>query len=153
MKTNLLIWLSKEHTLDLAFLQWALPLFLSTTAIIFELVEHGSEGDMLGAGFIGEMIIFGLMGPIIIAIVLSWMRQLMGAQKQAATGLQTLNRALEQKVNERTTTLEQRNIELARANQELHHLDEMKSEFVSLVSHELRAPLTTLNGGLELALQ
>ena len=32
-------------------------------------------------------------------------------------------------------------------------MDEMKSDFVSLVSHELRAPLTTLNGGLELALQ
>lgn len=29
----------------------------------------------------------------------------------------------------------------------------MKSDFVSLVSHELRAPLATLNGGLEVALQ
>ncbi|MGC8782014.1 MAG: sensor histidine kinase [Anaerolineae bacterium] len=29
----------------------------------------------------------------------------------------------------------------------------LKSEFVALVSHELRAPLTALNGGLEVALQ
>ncbi len=150
---NLFNWLNKERTLDLNFLQWALPAFLAITAIIFELVEHGMEGDWLGAGFMGEMIIFGFMGPIIVVMILAWMRMLMKAEKLSATELQTLNRALENKVVERTTTLEQRNIELARANQELQHLDEMKSEFVSLVSHELRAPLTTLNGGLELALQ
>jgi signal transduction histidine kinase len=152
-KTNLQDWLNKERTLDLNFWQWVVPSFLSVTAIIFELVEHGSENDWVGAGFMGEMIIFGFMGPIIITLILAWMRLLMKAERQAAAELQTLNRALENKVNERTAALEQRNAELARANQELQHLDEMKSEFVSLVSHELRAPLTTLNGGLELALQ
>ena len=153
IKTNLLTWLNKEHSLDLAVLQWALPSFLAVTAIIFELVEHGSENDFIDAGFMGETIIFGLMGPIIIWLVLSWMRQLMNAEKKATAELQTLNYALEKKVEERTAALEQRNAELKRANQDLQHLDEMKSEFVSLVSHELRAPLTTLNGGLELALQ
>ena len=153
MRTNLITWLSKEHTPDLAYLQWSLPAFLATTAIVFELVEHIGKGDLLDAGFMGELIIFGFMGPIIIALVLAWMRQLMDAEKQATAGLQQLNRTFEQIIEERTATLEQRNTELDRANQELLHLDEMKSEFVSLVSHELRAPLTTLNGGLELALQ
>jgi signal transduction histidine kinase len=152
-KTNLWTWLNKERRLDLDFLQWALPAFLSSTAIIFELVEHGAENDWLGAGFMGEMIIFGFMGPIIIVLILGWMRALMKAERISAAELQTLNHALENKVEERTAALEQRNLELAHANQELQHLDEMKSEFVSLVSHELRAPLTTLNGGLELALQ
>jgi len=152
-KNNLMDWLNQERSLDLNFLQWALPSFLAVIAIIFELVEHGTEGDWLGAGFMGEMIIFGFMGPIIIALILGWMRMLMKAEKMSAAELQTLNRALEQKVDERTSALEQRNTELARANQELQQLDEMKSEFVSLVSHELRSPLTTLNGGLELALQ
>ena len=56
-------------------------------------------------------------------------------------------------MEERTSALEERNMELDQANHELQHLDQMKSEFVSLVSHELRSPLTTLNGGLELAMQ
>lgn len=153
MRTNLLDWLNKEHSPDLSVLQWALPTFLCVTATIFELIEHGSEYNFMDAGFIGEMIIFGFMGPIIIALILNWMRQLMDEQKKAAQELQVLNRALEQKVEERTTTLELRNIELGRANQELQRLDQMKSEFVSLVSHELRAPLATLNGGLELTMQ
>ena len=154
MKKNKVIdWLNKEHTLDLAFLQWALPSFLALTATIFELVEHGSENDFYDAGFIGETIIFGLMGPLIITLILNWMRQLMNAERQATVELQTLNRALERKVEERTAALEQSNAELMKVNRDLQLLDAMKSEFVSLVSHELRAPLTTLNGGLEIALQ
>ncbi len=152
MLNNWLNWLNKERNLDLNFLQWALPLFLSSTAIIFELVEHRSEESWADAGFMGEMILFGFMGPIIIALILNWMKLLMKTEKQATTDLQILNRALEDKVHERTSTLETQNIALANAYQELQQLDEMKSEFVSLVSHQLRAPLTTLNGGLELAL-
>ena len=149
----MITWLNKKHTPDLGYLQWVLPLFLAATAIIFELVEHVSKDELMDAGFIGEMIIFGFMGPIIIALVLAWMRQLMDGERQATTDLQRMNRTFEHIIEERTAALEQRNAELGRANQELKRLDEMKSEFVSLVSHELRAPLTVLNGGLELALQ
>ncbi len=140
-----------DWLLDLDVLEWALPIFLAVTAIIFELVEHKDEMD--DPYFIGEMIIFGFMGPIIIRGILVWMHGLMNAQKQANAEILALNRDLESKVNERTAALEQRNAELDRANTELRALDEMKSDFVSLVSHELRAPLTALNGGLELALQ
>ena len=153
MKTRLSSWLGRGGYFDLEVLQWALPLFLSLTAIVFELVEHAPEGEWLDPGFDGEMIIFGLMGPLIIAFVISSMRQLMEAEKKATTTVQGLNRDLENKVNERTATLAQRNAELDRLNTELRDLDEMKSDFVALVSHELRAPLTALNGGLELALQ
>ena len=153
MKANLLNWLSKERFLNLGVLQWALPLFLSLTAIIFELAEHVSEGELMAPAFLAETIIFGFMGPIIVALLIAWMEEIVSAEKLSAQQVHALNRELENKVEERTATLEQRNQELARANQELQQLDEMKSEFVSLVSHELRAPLTTLNGGLELALQ
>ncbi len=154
MKANLLFWLNKGRFLDLNVLQWAVPLFLATTATVFEFVEHGLEGELhFDLAFMSETIIFGLMGPVIVGFIIAWMRELVNAEKQAVAEVHVLNRELENKVAERTTALEERNTELAHANQELQHLDEMKSEFVSLVSHELRAPLTTLNGGLELALQ
>ena len=137
--------------LDLAVLEWALPLILALMAIIFELIEHRNELD--DPYFLGELAIFGIFGPVVIHIILVWMHGLMDAQKKANAEVLSLNRDLEKKVNERTVALEQRNAELDRANMELRALDEMKSDFVSLVSHELRAPLTALNGGLELALQ
>lgn len=154
MKSNLFAWLNNGRFLDLNVLQWAVPLFLSVTATIFEFVEHGLEGELtFDLAFMSETIIFGLMGPVIVGFIIAWMRELVNAEKQAVAEVHGLNRELESKVVERTAALEQRNAELDKANHELHKLDEMKSEFVSLVSHELRAPLTALNGGLELALQ
>lgn len=74
--------------------------------------------------------------------------------------IQQLNLELETKVVERTSQLaaaseelRRRNMELERANLELHRLDELKSDFVSMVSHELRAPLTNINGSIELLLE
>ena len=139
--------------LNLDVLEWALPIFLSLLAISFELAEHWDKSELVDLGHISEMIIFGILGPLIIHRVLVWMHGLMDAQKQAATQVQALNRDLEKKVNERTAALAQQNAELDRLNRDLRDLDAMKSDFVALVSHELRAPLTALNGGLELALQ
>jgi signal transduction histidine kinase len=139
--------------LDLDVLQWVLPVFLAVIAITFELVEHIQKDELMDAGFIGELIIFGFMGPIIIRGLIVWMRSLMMAERRTSADIQSLNRDLEKKVNERTAALEQRNTELDRLNRELRDVDEMKSDFVAMVSHELRAPLTALNGGLELALQ
>lgn len=79
---------------------------------------------------------------------------------RAEQAIQQLNLELETKVAERTAQLasaseelRRRNAELEKANQELQKLDELKSEFVSMVSHELRAPLTNINGSIELLLE
>jgi PAS domain S-box-containing protein len=66
--------------------------------------------------------------------------------------LEELNAGLEQKVEERTHTLNEAYRQLEEQNKILQALDQLKSDFVSMVSHELRTPLTSLNGGLELLL-
>jgi len=71
----------------------------------------------------------------------------------ARSELQVLNTALEHKVEIRTRELQDSVRKLAELNTELKALDRLKSEFVTLVSHELRAPLTTMETGLELAVR
>ncbi len=63
-----------------------------------------------------------------------------------------LNAQLERKVEERTRTLSQAYAQLEEQNRVLQGLDQIKTDFVSMVSHELRAPLTNLGGGVELLL-
>jgi signal transduction histidine kinase len=48
--------------------------------------------------------------------------------------------------------LEQQNRQLAALNAELQQLSDLKSQFVSVAAHELRSPLTTIFGYLELLL-
>jgi signal transduction histidine kinase len=71
---------------------------------------------------------------------------------QAQDALQRLNAGLEQLVNEKTADLQKAYQQLEEQNKQLQQLDQIKSDFVSLVSHELRAPLTNIRGGIELLL-
>ncbi|MCB0215349.1 MAG: PAS domain S-box protein [Caldilineae bacterium] len=78
---------------------------------------------------------------------------------EAETAVRKLNRELEGRVVERTRQLQSlteelraKNAALSAANAELKQLDALKDEFVSLVSHELRAPLTNINASTELML-
>jgi PAS domain S-box-containing protein len=71
---------------------------------------------------------------------------------QTHAQLETLNSQLEQRVAEKTADLKQAYEQLEIQNAALVSLDRLKSDFVSLVSHELRAPLTNINGGIELVL-
>ncbi len=57
--------------------------------------------------------------------------------------LERINATLEEKVALRTSELEA-------ANKELQKLDEMKSEFLSIISHEIRTPLNGIMGFTEL---
>ena len=81
---------------------------------------------------------------------------LAGAALENADGfaeVQALSHSLELRVEERTAELSVANTalrstlaELERVNQELRRLDELKSDFVAMVSHELRSPLTSIIG-------
>ena len=83
----------------------------------------------------------------------------MSTRIEAEREIMTLNRQLEARVVERTRQLEEasaalreRNEALRAANAELEDLDALKDEFVALVSHELRAPLTNVRASAELLL-
>jgi PAS domain S-box-containing protein len=70
----------------------------------------------------------------------------------ARRDLEALNAQLEGLVGEKTQSLSSAYARLERQHAALQSLDQLKSEFVSLVSHELRAPLTNISGGIELLL-
>ncbi len=72
--------------------------------------------------------------------------------ENARIELERLNSGLEQMVNEKTFDLQNAYRTLEEQNKTLQQLDQLKSDFVSLVSHELRAPLTNIRGGIELLL-
>jgi signal transduction histidine kinase len=142
----------------LGIIKWVLPLALAGIAVAFEWSEHiAREQEPITPGFIGEIILFAIIGPIAVFATLVWVSRLLRAYAETSAALAAVNRDLEDKVAERTAHLEEataelaaRNADLARANAELRQLDRLKSEFVSLVSHQLRAPLTNIRGALEI---
>lgn len=138
------------------FIRYAVPIVLFFIVLFYETIEHTAISGgkfQIDVHWSSEILFFGVIGPLMVFWVLTSMLRLLRNQIDVTAELETLNRTLELKVIERTDALAARNQELAEANEELKQLDRMKSDFVSLVSHELRGPLTSLNGGLEVALQ
>ena len=82
--------------------------------------------------------------PFSISVIL---RDVSG-RKRREEEIRRLNVTLNEQVAARTRELAAKVNELASANAELESLDRMRSEFVSLVSHQLRSPLTNVLGAL-----
>jgi len=74
---------------------------------------------------------------------------------QDVTEMGTIDQQLAQSRNELRLLqdrLARQNLELAAANAELRYLDEIKSTFVSVAAHELRTPLSSISGFVEILL-
>jgi len=89
----------------------------------------------------------------ILALSVAWITTLYRSLKQRtlaeATAIE-LNQNLEQRVNERTIELNKAKSELKRALDQERELGELKSRFVTMVSHEFRTPLGIIMSAIEL---
>ena len=144
----------------LSTLRWLLPLLIFLFVVIHQAVELRTVDAWRPAvRFLAGVAVYGLIGPTVTYFTLSWIARQIKEKEKAEAQIRRLNRELEQRVAQRTEELAQayeelrkRNEALQAANEELKELDQLKSDFVSMVSHELRAPLTNINGSIELML-
>src|SRR5450759_2328327 len=87
--------------------RWLLPLVLAVVAWTFEWTEHVSaEQEPLTPGFYGEVFLFGVLGPVVVAIVLTWVRRLVATLQATSGALGAINRDLGTMVAERTANLQ-----------------------------------------------
>ena len=136
----------------LHLLQRWLPLAVLAVAALYQLGParfiHDRFGDWAHYGL--EVLFYGTVGPLFLWVTLRVVRVWVEQKEQAEAEVYRLNSELQQRVEERTRELKQKADALESANLQLQKLDQVKSEFVSLVSHEFRAPLTNMRGALEL---
>jgi len=136
----------------LRLIQWALPAAIALVAVVYQFgparLVHDRFGDW--SHYSLEVLFYATAGPasiwLTLRVVRTWVEQKEGAEEE----VRRLNEVLQLRVEQRTAELRQKADDLAAANARLQELDHLKSEFVSLVSHELRAPLTNVQGALEL---
>lgn len=70
--------------------------------------------------------------------------------RESRQKLKDLNFWLEEEVEKRTVEIVEANNKLEAANAELIGLDNLKSDFLSIISHEIRTPLNGINGAMQL---
>jgi signal transduction histidine kinase len=133
-------------------MHWALPAAIALFAIVYQMgaarYVHERYGDWAHYGM--EVFLYAAMAPIVMWFVLGMVRTWVEQKERAEAEVYRLNIELQQRVEERTSELRGKAEELSAANERLQELDRLKSEFVSLVSHELRAPLTNVRSAVEL---
>src|SRR5258708_9069783 len=70
-------------------------------------------------------------------------------RKHRDAEIRRLNVNLHEQIAERTRELAEKVQQLAHANDDLQQLDKMRTEFVSVATHQIRAPLTNMRGAFE----
>jgi signal transduction histidine kinase len=136
----------------LRLMHWMLPVAIALFAAVYQigLARYVREHYGDWAHYSMEVFLYAALAPIIMWFILGIVRTWVEQKEQAEAEVYRLNVELQQRVEERTHALRAKAEELTAANERLQELDQLKSEFVSLVSHELRAPLTNVRSAIEL---
>lgn len=90
---------------------------------------------------------------LIAAVAAVWITTLhrsLRRQALAESTIKDLNQTLEKRVHDRTVELHQTQADLKRALEQERELGELKSRFVTMVSHEFRTPLGIIMSAIEL---
>jgi signal transduction histidine kinase len=127
----------------LRWLAWLLPILINVVTYFilwYRLVLPGQT--VVEFQQASNIIFVTALASLILGIFLYQIQMILA--QQVATSVE-----LEKLVTERTQHITEVMEKLDEQNKALLVLDKQKSEFVTLVSHELRAPLTNINGGLE----
>lgn len=117
-----------EQILAYAPVQWRDQLWSVAISVPASEVDH-----LIQSVYIKQMTFLG----IVIAIIL-------GGSLGLIVMFSRWNKTLEAEVKSKAGDLIQSNKELAQANERLTELDKLKSDFVSMVSHELKTPLAAM---------
>jgi signal transduction histidine kinase len=136
----------------LRLMHWALPAAIALLVVAYQIGPARYVHTNFGAWahYSMEIFLYGALAPIVMWFVLGVVRTWVEQKEQAEAEVYRLNIELQQRVEERTRELKAKADALTVANERLQELDQLKSEFVSLVSHELRAPLTNVRSAVEL---
>lgn len=136
----------------LRLIRWVLPAIIALFGAMYQVAVaryvQQQYGDVIHYGV--EILLYSLIYPVLIWLVLGMVHTWVDQKERAEAEVYRLNTELQARVDERTHELSVKAEALTIANERLQELDGLKSEFVSLVSHELRAPLTNVRGAVEL---
>ncbi len=123
---------------------FAMPVFASLIA--YSIVKFRAfEVKILGAQAL-MIILWALVGALLL-VVQSPTSRLVASMTLVFTTIAGffLIRSVQREVKQREE-LEKITLKLAEANERLKELDKLKSEFVSIASHQMRSPLTSIRG-------
>lgn len=101
---------------------------------------------MISVVMIGYIISRKIINPLFSLVSTS--RAIAGGDLSQRTGIRSADEigALANTFDEMTERLQQRTVELERANQILEKMDRTKASFIQVSAHELRTPLTLISG-------
>ncbi len=105
---------------------------------------HGARAPVLSTDEIGQLaLVFNEMATTIENYTVGLEQQVLARTKELDEKIDTLNK-VNKELDRRSTLLLKRDSELTLANDKLHELDKIKSEFLSVAAHQLRTPLSAI---------